>query len=112
MCKPLPTGKADPHGVCKVAGAASCGPNGLCDGAGACSLYPSMTSCAAASCNGRFVHAPKYCDGKGVCQAAADVDCLPYRCNSATAACFTSCTNNSQCSTSPRRTCQGTTCQQ
>jgi hypothetical protein len=112
MCKPLPAGKPDPHAVCKVAGAASCGQNGLCDGAGACSLYPSGTSCAAASCNGRFVHAPKYCDGKGVCQAVADVDCLPYRCNSATAACFTSCTSNAQCSTSPRRTCQGTTCQQ
>jgi hypothetical protein len=105
MCLPVAAGKIDPHKMCADAGAASCGRNGLCDGMGACALYPTTAVCVAGSCNARFLRATRHCDGKGVCATAADVDCQPYRCDAATTACFTACTDNNQCSQAPRRTC-------
>jgi hypothetical protein len=97
MCLPVGAGKTDPHKVCTDAGASSCGKNGLCDGAGACALYPATTMCLAASCinnNAKSaVHPARHCDGKGACVTATDVDCTPYRCDTTTTACFTSCTS-------------------
>jgi hypothetical protein len=105
-CRPVAAQKADPHAVCKDAGAASCGQSGLCNGAGACALYATGTVCLAGTCSGRMVRNPRRCNGTGGCVAAPDVDCLPYRCNPATTACFTSCTGNQMCSAAPRRFCQ------
>ncbi|HVU52600.1 MAG TPA: hypothetical protein VHL80_18095, partial [Polyangia bacterium] len=92
MCLPVAPGKPDPRKLCVDAGAASCGKNGLCDGAGACSLYPATTMCATASCNKSTLHPARHCDGKGVCVAAMDTDCMTYRCDPTALACFTSCT--------------------
>jgi hypothetical protein len=111
-CRAVGAGKADPHAVCKDMGAAGCGTSGLCDGAGACALYAANTICAAGTCIARMLRNPKRCDGKGACLAAPDVDCLPYRCDPATTACFTSCTQNAQCAAAPmRRTCVANVCQ-
>ena len=108
-CQPVAAAKADPHKVCKDAGATTCGRNGLCDGAGACALYPATTTCAAGSCKGATLHNARKCDGKGVCQAAAaDTDCTPYRCDPTTTACYTTCTLL-QCAA--RHTCVMTACQ-
>jgi hypothetical protein len=98
MCLPVGAGKADPHAICKDAGATTCGRNGLCDGAGACALYPTTTTCAAGSCKGATLHNARKCDGKGVCAVATDTDCLSYRCDPSTTACFTSCVLPLQCS--------------
>jgi hypothetical protein len=106
MCRPVAAQKPDPHAVCKDGGAAACGQSGLCNGAGACAVYAAGTVCLAGTCNGRMVRNPKRCDGKGACVAAADIDCLPYRCNPATTACFTSCTTDQMCSSAPRRSCR------
>jgi hypothetical protein len=111
MCQPVGAGKVDPHAMCKDGGAASCGRNGLCDGASACALYPATTVCAAGSCKGVTLHNPKRCDGKGACQAAADTDCTPYRCDPTKTACFTSCALAAQCAATPRRTCVSNVCQ-
>jgi hypothetical protein len=111
MCLPVAAGKVDPHAICKDAGATSCGRNGLCDGAGACALYPTTTVCLAGTCSGRMLRGPRHCDGKGACVQAADVDCLPYRCDPTATACFTSCQGNAQCSAATRRTCDNNVCQ-
>jgi hypothetical protein len=97
MCLPVAVGKADPHNVCKDAGATTCGKNGLCDGAGACALYPVTTMCAAGSCNRATVRPAHHCDGKGVCATPTNVDCTPYKCDPTTTACFTACTGGAQC---------------
>jgi hypothetical protein len=44
-CRPVQSGKPDPHGLCPVQQVSTCGTNGLCNGSGACSLYPDGTSC-------------------------------------------------------------------
>lgn len=105
-CRPVAAQKPDPHAVCKDGGAAACGQSGLCNGAGACAVYATGTVCLAGTCNGRMVRNPRRCDGKGACVAAADIDCVPYRCNPATTACFTSCTADNMCSAAPRRNCR------
>jgi hypothetical protein len=98
MCLPVGAGKTDPHAICKDAGATTCGRNGLCDGAGACALYPTTTVCAAGSCKGATLHNARKCDGNGACAAATDTDCMSYRCDPSTTACFTSCVLSLQCS--------------
>jgi hypothetical protein len=108
MCLPVGAGKADPHAMCKDAGATTCGRNGLCDGTGACALYPATAVCGAGSCKGATLHNPRKCDGKGVCQAATDTDCMSYRCNPTTTACYTSCVLTLQCSA--RHTCSQGVC--
>jgi hypothetical protein len=110
-CKPVASNKLDPHGVCKDGGAAACQQNGLCNGPGACALYPPGTTCVAGTCAGRAVFAARQCDGAGTCGPATNMDCLPYRCNPATTACFASCTANAQCSNAPKRTCNNNVCQ-
>ncbi len=107
LCHAVPAGKTDPRNVCKDAGAASCKQNGLCNGAGACALYPASTTCFAGACSVGMVIATRRCDGAGTCAAAPSVDCAPYRCNPATTTCFASCTTNAQCSTVPKRKCNG-----
>jgi len=92
MCLPVGMGKPDPRKLCVDGGASSCGKNGLCDGAGACQLYPATTMCASASCNKATLHSARHCNGTGLCVAATDTDCMAYRCDPATLACFTSCT--------------------
>jgi hypothetical protein len=109
MCLPVGAGKADPHAVCKDAGATTCGRNGLCDGAGACALYPTTTVCTAGSCKGATLHNARKCDGKGVCAPATDTDCMSYRCDPSTTACFTSCVLTLQCS--QKHVCSQGTCQ-
>ena len=104
-CRAVPAGKIDPHGICKDTGAAGCGTNGTCNGASACALYPSGTTCAAGMCNNRMLHQSKHCDGKGVCQPSPDVDCVPYRCDPTTTACFTSCTLTLQCAAGAGHVC-------
>jgi hypothetical protein len=98
MCLPVEAGKPDPRKICVDGGASSCGKNGLCDGAGACSLYPATTMCASPSCNKSTLLSARHCDGKGVCVAATTTDCMAYRCDAASLACFTTCTaGGSQC---------------
>ncbi len=110
MCLPVAVGKADPHKVCKDAGAATCGHNALCNGAGACAFYAANTVCVAGSCKAATFHNPRKCDGNGVCQPApTDTDCTPYRCDATTTACFTSCVLSLQCS--QKHVCSQGTCQ-
>jgi hypothetical protein len=109
MCLPVPAGKIDPRGICVDQGATSCGRNGLCDGMSACAVYPTTTVCAAGACNRNQLRPARHCDGKGACATVADVNCVPYRCDPAKTACFTSCTSNAQCAQAPdRASCSNT----
>jgi hypothetical protein len=100
MCLAVAANAPDPRKICVDGGSATCGKNGLCDGSGNCAIYPATTMCAAASCNGRSTLQPaRFCDGKGVCAAAATVNCMAYRCDPVTTTCFKSCTSSGgQCS--------------
>jgi hypothetical protein len=109
-CHPVAAAKADPRGVCHDTGAAGCGTNGTCDGAGACALYPAGATCAAGTCSNHTLRNPKRCDGNGACQAAADVDCTPYRCDPTTTACFTSCTLTLECAAGGGHSCVNHAC--
>ena len=108
-CKNIGPGKADPHLVCKDAGAASCGRNGTCNGAGACALYPATTTCVAGSCRNSTLTPARHCDGNGACASVNNVDCVHYRCDPATTACFTTCTAGGAQCTSHR--CVNNACQ-
>jgi len=111
-CTQVAAGKLDPHGVCVDQGITSCGQNGLCDAAGMCALYSKGATCAAGSCSGgHFVRNARQCDGAGSCVAVADTNCDPYRCDTTTTACFTSCTGNAQCAIAQGRLCVGGVCE-
>jgi hypothetical protein len=109
MCLPVGMSKPDPRKLCVDGGPSGCGKNGLCDGAGACQLYPATTTCASASCNKSTLHSARHCDGHGVCLASTDTDCMNYRCDPTTLACFTACTpGGSQCAM--RFSCANSVC--
>ncbi len=106
-CAPLPAGTQEPRQRCAVEPAASCGRDGTCDGAGACRLYPSGTQCGAPSCSGGIRENPDTCDGAGVCLDRGTTDCGSYLCDATTNACFSSCTDNTQCA---RGKCRDNAC--
>jgi hypothetical protein len=89
-------------------GIATCKTSGLCDGMGGCALYPSGAVCHSATCNSRTIQVRR-CDGQGACKDA-NVDCDPWRCDPTTTACYTSCTDDTQCATTRGRTCQMGVC--
>ncbi len=90
-----------PHGARTAcsAGGDACGA-ASCDGIvrGSCAGRPgTSTSCAAAACAGDAVVAASFCDGKGLCVAGGTSDCKGYRCDTASAACKTTCTTSADC---------------
>ena len=98
ICTALPAGAVDPHSQCTDEGVASCGASGLCNGLGGCQKYPASTVCAPVSCSGASVSPARLCDGAGTCMPANTTTCPNnFVCNTATGACFTSCTANDQC---------------
>jgi hypothetical protein len=106
-CAAVPAGKPDPRGRCADQGTASCGSNGLCDGGGACALYPADVVCLPGTCGGgHVIRNPSRCDGRGVCAAASDIECAPYKCDRANTVCFTSCADNTACATGAGAHCE------
>ena len=96
-CVAVPAG-ADPGDDCPAEAPSTCGTDGFCDGAGACRLHPFGVSCGSTVCVGDDGIAGEICDGSGSCTASTTpTSCSPYRCNSATNSCFTSCTDDSTC---------------
>jgi len=96
-CSPVPPGH-DPHNSCSQDPAASCKKDGECDGAGACRQYGPGTVCAPGNCsNGKMINI-KHCDGKGNCNPAPDQPCFPFKCNTASKQCHSSCTKSNQSS--------------
>ena len=71
-------------------------------------MHPPTTQCAAPSCSGDSAVAASFCDGNGTCRPGATQACAPFRCNTATGACFPSCDANSQCV--PPNQCQSSIC--
>jgi hypothetical protein len=96
----------DPRLECDATGAASCGNDGSCDGAGACRKYAAGTECLAAGCTGGAVHTASTCNGTGTCNAGTTTSCGAYQCDAAGAACRTTCTVDSHCTSF----CSATAC--
>lgn len=86
----------DPHNDCADEGAVSCKHDGTCDGSGACRVYQNGAACGTTNCenNTQTGHA---CDGIGVCQPNATVDCGLYVCSGG--ACTTKCKDSGDCAT-------------
>jgi hypothetical protein len=106
-CTNVPTGSADPTGMCKDLGQNSCGTDGRCQ-AGACQKYPSGTACGQASCpsgTGTYT-GTSTCDGAGTCVKPASVTCYPYMCGAGS--CGAACTADKDCQ-SPA-TCRNGSC--
>ncbi len=97
-CTDVDPGSSDPSGTCLNAGSMGCGTNGKCDGFGECQKYGGATMCAAATCDvANEAVAARFCDGSGTCAAGTATDCGAYACNTATATCFASCADSTQC---------------
>jgi MYXO-CTERM domain-containing protein len=99
-CLPVPAGSAPATGHTACTGTGAC--QSKCDGSTrtACGPFPNTTTvCAAATCNAstRTATPTRYCDGLGGCPTAAATSCGGYTCD--TAACRTSCTDNTACAT-------------
>jgi hypothetical protein len=95
-CTNVPTGAADPAGLCHDVGAASCGTNGKCQ-AGACQKYAKGTLCKGSTCPPSTTNftAGSTCDGNGACVTPAASSCFPYSCG--VNVCNVSCTADGDC---------------
>jgi hypothetical protein len=93
---------------CTASPATTCGLDGVCDGGGACRRHRAGTLCGSNACpqgSSTFTLAPT-CNGNGTCVPSAPISCVSYACDGA--ACRTTCTAHSNCSTSAY--CAGTAC--
>jgi hypothetical protein len=107
-CSNVAPGGVDPDARCAAQPTSTCGRDGTCNGSGGCRLHPATTQCAGPSCSGDSAVAASFCDGSGTCRPGATQACSPFRCNSATGACFPSCDATAQCV--PPNQCQNSIC--
>jgi hypothetical protein len=106
QCRAVPQG-TDPKNDC-IDAPADCYTD-HCDGIGDCERRATGSSCGpAGTCSGGVANPPDSCDANGGCVSTATVTCFPYVCNGTTG-CHTSCTNNSQCVTTPSHLCDTST---
>jgi|GEM_PF-5877817 hypothetical protein len=69
---------------------------GSCNGQSSSCYYPGVkTTCATAACINGSATPARACDGAGNCSSAGSIPCGAFICG--TAACLSSCTDNSQC---------------
>src|SRR5450432_530260 len=97
-CTNVPTGIADPAGLCLDLGGAGCGTNGKCQ-AGACQKYAKGTPCKDSTCPPATTNftAGSTCDGNGACQTPASSSCFPYSCGAKV--CKVACGADADCAT-------------
>jgi hypothetical protein len=102
ICGPV-AAKTDPDTDCPTAGAGVCLADGYCDGARACTLPTAGTPCASATCTEASATsglttlvAAAQCDAAGGC-TGKKTDCSPYRCDSNTVSCRTTCATDAEC---------------
>jgi hypothetical protein len=97
ICSPSPAG-TDPDNDCQQDPVNTCGLDGSCDGSGACRKYITGTVCGTPICSGAATYSIKKCSATGSCASGLPLACLPYKCQSSTGQCYTSCTSDAQCS--------------
>jgi hypothetical protein len=89
------------HCVDNVCCNAACG--GVCEACnlqgkvGTCSPVAVGMECAAAVCSSSTASSVKKCSATGSCATTPEVACTPYRCDSSTGTCYTSCSSDVQC---------------
>jgi len=120
VCIPRANGD-DPREAsdCPPADVSTCHLDGKCDGAGACRMYPVGTMCSQGMCEEAAVVDMGVCDGAGQCRPGPTIICVPFSCDSKSAACFQECSSASDCSSghacdssgSCGKRMQGATCQ-
>lgn len=100
VCTTLPNGAEPPasHTGCAATPQSGCGRDGKCDGQGACRYWKDV-SCAPAHCDPatNIYTGQSMCDGAGLCRAGAAVSCMPFVCAGDGAACLSTCSSSSQC---------------
>jgi MYXO-CTERM domain-containing protein len=106
-CGPVASG-TDPDADCGQMGTGSCRGDATCDGAGVCRVPNAGRSCAQASCfDVVTLSEATTCNAAGECDPVR-TSCAPYRCDSAAAACKTSCASAADCA--PGGTCEANAC--
>lgn len=95
-CSPVAAG-TDPDDDCAPEAVSTCGRDGLCNGSGGCRTYAAGTECAAPVCSSSTASSVKKCSATGSCASSPEVACTPYRCDSSTGTCYTSCSSDLQC---------------
>jgi hypothetical protein len=97
-CTDVNAGDADHTNTCQNTGSMGCGTNGLCDGFGECQKFGGATMCAGPTCDtANEAVAASFCDGNGNCVSGKATDCAAYACNAATASCYATCADDTQC---------------
>jgi hypothetical protein len=91
------SGNVDPDARCAAQPTSTCGRDGTCNGSGGCRMHPPTTQCAAPSLQRRQRRGRLVLRRQRHLPAGATQACAPFRCNSATGACFSSCDASSQC---------------
>ncbi len=106
-CTPLAAGTAAPTGQCTAS--PPCGNTGTCNGASACTQGTAGIACGAgASCTGSTYQPASTCNGSGTCSQPPGVSCGNYNCSAGV--CLTSCTADSQCSSTSLYCSTAATC--
>lgn len=107
-CGPIKVA-TDPDAECgKMGTAAVCAADGTCDGAGACQVPTAGKACAPAACiDTETLGAAATCSKAGDC-TPAPTSCIPFRCDSATTTCKSTCTTDADCATGAH--CKGGKC--
>ncbi|HVU05664.1 MAG TPA: kelch repeat-containing protein [Polyangiaceae bacterium] len=98
----------DPDGECGTLGTGVCLGAGTCDGVSACKSPNEGKACAAAKCvDTETAAAAATCGSGGDCTPET-TSCVPYRCDTTSAACKTTCTKDADCATGAH--CTGGEC--
>lgn len=95
-CGPIAAG-TDPDKECGPMGSAGCQGDATCDGSGACRVPNAGKSCAQAKCfDDVTLSEAATCSAAGDC-TPTKTSCSPYQCDSAAAACKTTCATAADC---------------
>jgi|GEM_PF-1129171 len=107
LCRGVLAGE-DPDLECTESPETSCGDDGTCNGSGACRKWDNTTFCGTA-CQSDNAYV-KHCNGGGACIQDSTVAtyCSPFKCNTATGTCLTSCAIEADCAAG--HFCDGSVC--
>jgi MYXO-CTERM domain-containing protein len=98
----------DPDAECGQMGTGVCSADGTCDGTGVCQVPTAGKACAPAACiDTETLGAAATCGSAGDC-TPAPTNCVPFRCDAATATCKSTCATDADCATGAH--CKGGKC--
>lgn len=79
-CTLVAAAAPDPRSICSDTGRTSCGTTGKCDGTGACQKYPVGFTCGDESCGGGNYTPAPTCNNQSQCVSSPARTCAPFVC--------------------------------